>query len=352
MKSAMLRAPILGGFAPASRRAPTIFPNRLLKAAAPMLLACLGLAAHAQTGEWGWMGGTSATNQGGVYGMLGTAATTNVPGAREYASSWIDSSGHLWLFGGFGFQILAGNVDVYQAYLNDLWEFDPSTNKWVWMGGSSTSSELSPYYGSPGVYGTLGTPAATNVPGARGYASSWVDSVGNFWLFGGFGFDANGDFGYLDDLWEFNPPALQWVWMGGSSTIGNNCGSPGGIVSWCGQPGVYGTLGKPAAGNQPGGRYSSSGWTDSNGNLWLFGGAAFDAEGNIGGINDDWLFNPPTNEWSWMGGASAVNQLGVYGTLGTPAAGNIPGSRAGASNWADNSGNLWLFGGGTLFRET
>src|SRR5580658_8240321 len=38
------------------------------------------------------------------------------------------------------------------------------------------------------------------------------------------------------------------------------------------------------------------------------------------------------NEWTWMGGsktdsASGVDQSGIYGTLGTPAAANVPGSR-------------------------
>jgi hypothetical protein len=38
-------------------------------------------------------------------------------------------------------------------------------------------------------------------------------------------------------------------------------------------------------------------------------------------------------------------QPGVYGTLGAPALGNLPGSRQGASSWTDNSGDFWLFGG-------
>jgi hypothetical protein len=69
-------------------------------------------------------------------------------------------------------------------------------------------------------------------------------------------------------------------------------------------------------------------------------------------------------EWTWMGGNNAVSatcasgtlapcgtsgtilgNVGVYGTLGVPAAGNIPGSRSGASTWVDKSGNFWLFGG-------
>ena len=60
----------------------------------------------------------------------------------------------------------------------------------------------------------------------------------------GYGFDANGNVGNLNDLWEFNPSTKQWTWMGGSSTVGNRRG----------QPGVYGTSGTPAAGNIPGGR--------------------------------------------------------------------------------------------------
>ncbi len=50
------------------------------------------------------------------------------------------------------------------GYLNDLWEFNPSTNEWTWMGGSSTVGSNG---GQSGVYGTLGTPAAGNIPGGR-----------------------------------------------------------------------------------------------------------------------------------------------------------------------------------------
>jgi N-acetylneuraminic acid mutarotase len=39
------------------------------------------------------------------------------------------------------------------------------------------------------------------------------------------------------------------------------------------------------------------------------------------------------------------NQIGIYGTQGTPAAGNIPGSRWGATARMDAAGNVWLFAG-------
>jgi hypothetical protein len=37
-------------------------------------------------------------------------------------------------------------------------------------------------------------------------------------LFGGGGFDADGNSGLLNDLWEFSPSALLWTWMGGNTS--------------------------------------------------------------------------------------------------------------------------------------
>src|ERR1019366_9130263 len=101
-------------------------------------------------------------------------------------------------------------------------------------------------------------------------------------------------------------------------------------------PGVYGTLGNPAAGNIPMGRENSNAWTDQSGNFWLFGGLIIDASNDFDDLNDLWEFNPSTGQWAWMGGSRRVYQSGVYGTLGTPAAGNIPGSRYGAVSWTDS----------------
>jgi N-acetylneuraminic acid mutarotase len=275
--------------------------------------------------EWAWMSGSSTVPQTisgnpGVYGTLGTFAAGNIPGGRDSAASWTDSSGNFWLFGGEGY---AANGNG--GNLNDLWNYKPSTNQWAWIGGSSTAGQY-------GVYGTLGTFAAGNIPGSRASASSWTDSSGNFWLFGGWG---AGGTGYLNDLWEYKPSAKEWAWMGGSSTVSHY--------------GVYGTLGTFAAGNIPGSRGYASSWTDSSGNLWLFGGLGFDAGGSEGNLNDLWEYKPSTNEWAWMSGGSMFGSNGglpgEYGTLGTFAAGNIPGGRYSASSWTDSSGHHWLFGG-------
>jgi len=134
----------------------------------------------------------------------------------------------------------------------------------------------------------MGKPAAGNIPGGREWASNWTDSRGNFWLFGGDGFDSNGNRGPLEDVWEFNSSDDEWAWMGGSRTV------PGYDVC---QSGVYGTPGIPSVTNSPGGRYSATTWSDSDENLWLFGGSGcgFVPPGYpFGGddLNDLWEFRP------------------------------------------------------------
>lgn len=49
--------------------------------------------------------------------------------------------------------------------------------------------------------------------------------------------------------------------------------------------------------------------------------------------------------WDWVGGSNGVNALGIYGTSGVAAPGNMPGGRYGQASWADQSGSLWMFGG-------
>jgi len=103
--------------------------------------------------------------------------------------------------------------------------------------------------------------------------------------------------------------------MGGSNSASNSAG----------QFGVYGKLGTPAAGNTPGGTFWASSWTDRSGSFWLFAG-----DGNTVGNGDSnglWEFSPSTNEWAWMGGSNTAGAAGVYGTIRTPATGNIPSAR-------------------------
>jgi hypothetical protein len=273
---------------------------------------------------------TAAKHEGlpGIYGTKGTAAAGNTPGGRWGSATWTDLSGNLWLFGGEG-----QDINDAGGLLNDLWKYNTTTSQWTWVSGSSLVNQPGTYSGSA-------------VPGGRWSPVFWTDASGNFWLFGGQGYDGAGNLGLLNDLWKFN--GTTWTFVSGSSTVNQN--------------GVYGTRGTAATSNMPGGRQAAIGWTDSSGNLWLFGGEGEDASGTPNGIlNDLWEYNIAANEWTFVTGASAANQTGTYGlqpsigpvstvnaagTVGlTTTSGADPGSRWGATAWTDDAGNLWLFGG-------
>jgi hypothetical protein len=212
-------------------------------------------------GQWTWMGGPNTDAHSGTYGIQGAAGSANVPGARNSGAGWTDASGDFWLFGGNGLDSTGNN-----GFLNDLWEY--RAGEWTWISGANVVSQT-------GVYGTLGMAAAANVPGARQNPVGWSDQSGGFWLFGGNG-PSNGNNGFLNDLWEYR--AGEWTWMAGSDTVN--------------QSGAYGTLGVAAPSNIPGARYSSVGWTDASGNLWLFGGIGYDSTGLGAFLNDVWKYQP------------------------------------------------------------
>jgi N-acetylneuraminic acid mutarotase len=250
---------------------------------------------------------------------MGVAAVGNVPGGRMNSISWIDPSGNLWLFGGYG----SDSTGVVWDHLNDLWKYSPSSGQWTWISGSKTVN-------ASGSYGTMGVAAIANVPGARIASVAWADTTGNLWLFGGIGYPPGGAFGALNDLWKYSPSAGQWTWISGSNAA-NTSGS-------------YGTMGTPGAGNFPGARGSSVSWIDASGNLWLFGGGGYAAAG-YGSLNDLWKYSPSSSQWTWVSGSSDINAVGSFGTMGTAAAGNVPGARNSSVAWIDASDNLWLLGG-------
>jgi N-acetylneuraminic acid mutarotase len=297
-----------------------------------LVLLAFGLAACQKTSEvatsahkWTWASGADTGDQVGVYGTKGAAASTNVPGGREGAVSWRDSSGRFWLFGGFG-----TDSPGYRDRLNDLWLYDRTASTWTWISGSDQVDQ-------PGTYGAKGVASASNVPGARNGAVSWVDTDGNFWLFGGLGYSGTGALGHLNDLWKFDPAGGTWTWISGGSAAD--------------LAGTYGALGAADPSNTPGSRLGAVSIVDASGRLWLFGGFGHDAAGAEGWLGDLWMFDPATTEWTWVFGSDTNGQEGVYGTKGTAAATNIPGGRYLANGWLDASGNLWFFGGEGLDSE-
>jgi ribosome-binding factor A len=101
-----------------------------------------------------------------------------------------------------------------------------------------------------------------------------VDGSGIFWLFGGNGYDNDGEFGVLDDLWKYNPSSGNWTWVAGSNTADPT--------------GVFGTEGTANAANIPPPRAGAMEWTDIAGNFWLFAGLS---DSDV--VNDLWRFNAP-----------------------------------------------------------
>jgi N-acetylneuraminic acid mutarotase len=221
------------------------------------------------TNEWTWVGGANTTNSTGSYGVLGVASSGNVPGSRGATAQWSDSNGNFWLLGG---SIGPGSSTDLE---NDLWRYNVSSNEWTWEGGSNQVEQ-------PGVYGTLGVPSSSNVPGSRYTLASWQDQAGNLWLFGGGGFGSNAASNglFLNDLWEYNVTSNEWAWKSGSTSQDT--------------PGTYGTLGTPAAANTPGARQAPVSWVDKSGNLWLFGGYGYTngTFSTLGVYNDLWRYEP------------------------------------------------------------
>jgi hypothetical protein len=210
-------------------------------------------------GEWTWMGGSNVVNEPGMYGTQGVAAPSNRPGARIEAVGWTDTAGNFWLFGGS-----PGPEGQFHLF-NDLWKY--GNGEWTWMSGSMEVDQQ-------GMYGTQSIAASTNVPGARVAPTIWADAAGNFWLFGGNGYDSAGELDYLNDMWEYT--AGKWIWVAGPNIAR--------------QLGIYGTEGTASPGSIPGGRLQAASWKDSSGNFWLFGGLGYDSAGTGGDLNDVWRY--------------------------------------------------------------
>jgi hypothetical protein len=334
---------------------------------------------------WTWISGDTVVNQAAIHGTIGIATSSNTPGSKAAATSWKDITGNFFLFGG---KIINGSFNP-AIFSNDLWMYSINTGLWTWVGGDAY---FNPFNNA--VYGIKGTPSAANKPGSRSGAAGAIDTSGNLLLYGG----GTGSTPTFNDLWKYDPVIKQWTWISGDANVGNRLavygekGTPsdttkpaGGIFStaWTDNSGnfwlgaaepifryslssnkwtwirgdtvttqyylpAYGSKGNASNANTPGPRQKGAAWTDSNGDLWLFGGYNFYRSGlNAYGValNDLWKYATLNNLWTWMGGDSSINNKHSYGIKGVAASSNQPTVRQKAITWKDNNGDFWLFGG-------
>jgi len=208
------------------------------------------------------------------------------PGARAYASSWMDNSGNMMLFGGYGFDTF-GKL----GELNDLFLYKRTTNLWTYIGGNATCNAatiISPTY---------------SWPGGRDSAVWWTLGTGDFVMFGGY---AGGASGYLQEMWKIRPPC------------------PGCNFSIVRRP----TVGTPPP--TPVARFGAVGWSQGTTN-YLFGGY-----GESGFLNDLWAWNT-TDTLSWF-----EEYAGTH-TPSPPS--SWPNQRYYSIGWQSSGGNYYLFSG-------
>ncbi|MCU0434575.1 MAG: gliding motility-associated C-terminal domain-containing protein [Bacteroidia bacterium] len=273
------------------------------------------------TNNWTWMKGPPTLQMPGVYGIQGIPSPLNYPSGRAYGvTTWTDLNGNLWMFGGGGLDATATD-----NILNELWTYNVATNEWTWMGGSPTGS-------SPGSYGQITVPSATNWPPSKyETAVSWVDNNGDLWMFGGLS-----SAGSSDDVWRYTISTASWTWMSGQQLSSTSLPVPPN----------YGQLGVPAPSNTPGSRWVYNGWKDLQGRFWLFGGNAL-ASSTAAFPADMWMYDPATLLWTWMAGVQTDNDSATF--LATCVPGGLPsGCFEDRACWTDPCGRFWSISTGAI----
>jgi PKD repeat protein len=255
--------------------------------------------------HWTKMKGPALMNAPVLHGIIGQEDTMNNPAACEYSVGWTDANNNLWMFGG---DFEHGDNWGDQIYINysDLWKFNISTNNWIWMGDS------------------IGGPSG------RSCFAHWSDSDHNLWLFGGTivpdwlvncNYCGNGTTIGVTDLWKYDINTNQW--------LQSNLPSQNNYYFYYHYPQTCSTDDTLP----PGTDFNTAFWNRSCDNMEFYGGLNYTYDDESGGEwlldTNMWDYNVNTNQWTLMSKGA-----------------NFPSNGEHAIGWSDNSGNLWLFGGG------
>ncbi|MCW3071271.1 MAG: hypothetical protein JWO44_1161 [Bacteroidetes bacterium] len=315
------------------------------------------------TNQWAWEAGTH--NGSASIGTMGVSSSSNRPPLLETPVCWTDTTGNLWMFGGY---------EASFGPRNQLWKFDVTTKEWVWVRGSA-----SPFSG--GLYGIKGVASPINDPAARLKASGWADANNNLWMCLGEYYVGTATF--FNDVWKYNISSNEWYWMAGDSA-----GSGTTPVN-----DIFNGVGAFDPGNTPAGMPSFNALPDDSGNGYLLTISGnfwkYDVSINQWAClrTDTMRYNPPHHffcvpSYAYYPVATSFNTLcakdscgnfwyredgrlwqynvaqdkftqvnaisgsvPVYGTQGVPDPANSPFVSRGAAAWMDNNGNFWQYGG-------
>lgn len=223
--------------------------------------------------------------------------------------------------------IIFGGRNVENETIHEMWSFSLIHLKWKEMESSKKYPKNN--------YGQY----AVTYPKPRSGATPFVKG-NHLYIFGGniAGKDSgethvNGK--YVTDLWSYDVEADTWQSLGGNSDV-------------C-QPGIFSPQHAENKNNWPGCRIKGTGWSDSSGNLWMFGGEGADITKNSVTVfkpalllNDLWQYDFVYNMWIWQGGNQYGNTGGKYGDSGSELA---PGGRTGFVSFNELGNFHYIFGG-------
>ncbi len=146
------------------------------------------------SGNWTWLKGSTATDAAATFGTIGIPSSVNTPGAKINANVWtIDNS--IYLYGGDG--ILTSNNSG--GLSSDLWKYDPISNNWTWISGSTIA-------GTHGIYTSQGIANGNNTPGGRSASVTWSGN-NKLYILGGYTITSNNyaALAYrLNDIWYYD----------------------------------------------------------------------------------------------------------------------------------------------------
>lgn len=114
---------------------------------------------------------------------VGMSGTQYFPKARSDYGYWKDKTGNFWIYGGY---TVTHGLHEY----GDFWKFNPVTNEWTLIAGSSQ----------------IDTPKTATYPGSRNAPYCWVGNDGKLYMQGGLRLWDN----FLSDTWRYNIDTNTW----------------------------------------------------------------------------------------------------------------------------------------------